>query len=440
MLCICSLLVFIPLSFAYDTSEYVNEFSNDGEFCEPIDFFEYQQWNQRWWPFSHYSRAFPVFYQCCKNNECVAVIVDLNAKDLLKDEYFNELIDLNYIKYSLSSGNLTKTYFVSNGLDSCFPYGGEHLRKGSLNLVADTAEQIASVQKTKTAKQVSNVIYFARSLELISPFNVADFALSVTCNYNNAKIKKSIEKLAECNLYLSNIQNNFARTGYVYRLDTCFDEARLNLNEYHENEIAKIKNVVDKTANVLYVIYDFLRGLFEYPLELRTNLSIEKTEYELAERISAEIAGKKAYIHNSDRERIFLNYANRIMEKRDKFNKKADIINQKITSVGNKIPNPIEVVFSDIFYEPNYNLSSARDLVDFSSKNYDYCSKLFSEVKYNSAVRCLNDSENNINNADSIITKEIAINRKFDERWNFIGFSIVVFAIVSYILNLRRRS
>jgi hypothetical protein len=85
-------------AFAYDTSEYLEEFSNEGEVCQAIDIFEYHQLDPQWWNNNYISQTIPVFYQCCKDDSCTTIIVDFKEKGLMRDKSYKELIDLNYIK------------------------------------------------------------------------------------------------------------------------------------------------------------------------------------------------------------------------------------------------------------------------------------------------------------------------------------------------------
>ena len=162
-----------------------------------------------------------------------------NINKLYSTNYYKELIDLNFIKYSINQGDLTKSSFVTKGVNSCYYHGEDKLRDESLNLVADTAEEIVTGQNTKQTKQVAKAIKTARALDIISPFNLANFGVSVACKFNNDKIKKAIEKISECNLYLSNIQGHYAQTGYVYTLGNCLDVARANFKDYHDDGFSK---------------------------------------------------------------------------------------------------------------------------------------------------------------------------------------------------------
>jgi hypothetical protein len=418
---IFALLIFLALNvtsvLAYDTSEYLEEFSNNGETCDAIDIFEYNQYDPQWWSANHFSQTIPVFYYCCKEDYCTTIIVDLKNKQLMKDDYYLELIDLNYIKYSMNVGNLTKTSFVSKGLDSCHYHGQDKLNQESLNLVADTAETIALTQKTKQAKQIVDAVRTARALEIVSPVSLADLGISVACHYNDKKIKVAIEKIAECNLYLSHIQNNYAQTGYVYILDTCLDEARENFKEYRETDVAKIKNVADKTINIFAAIFNFFKDLFENPTNLNADFKVEKTEYEIAGEIYDEIKDKKLYLHNPHKNAIFEKYAKRIIQKRNDYNKTKINTSLAYAIAYKNKPNMIKLFFSDIFNEPNYNLSEANQLYTNAKVTYKSCETMYAQVKYNSAIKCMNIAKQGFDASTDIFKRENLIERSFDERW-----------------------
>lgn len=423
----------IALVSAYDTSEYIKEFSNEGETCEAIDVFEYHQYEPTWWSSNHFSQTIPVFYHCCKEDYCTTIIIDLNGKSLMKNDYYFELIDLNYIKFSMNNGNLTKTSFVSMGLNSCYYHGSDKLNQESLNLVADTAETIALTQKSKKAKQVVDVVKTARALAIVSPFSIANFGLSVACDYNNKKIEDAIEKIAECNLYLSNIQNHYARTGYVYKLDTCLDEARADFKEYRDMDLSKIKNVADKTINIIAAIINFLKGLFEDPTNINADFSVEKTEYEIAGEIYNEIKDKELYLHNPYKNNVFEKYAARIIQKRNDYNKTKIEANFAYTISYNNKPNSINVFFSDIFNEPNYNLSEANQLYKSTRAAHNSCELMYKQTKYNSAIECMSIVNQGYDSSNLVFERENEIVREFDNRWKTALIVIAILLIVFFL-------
>ncbi len=423
-------LVFVSLVNAYDSNEYLNEFSSDGESCDAIDIFAYKQVEKRWWNKYHLSQTIPVLYYCCKGEECVAIFADVQGKSLMIDYSYYELIDLNYIKYSIAQGNLTITSFVSTGIDSCYYHGGDKLMSETINLVADTSEKIALTQKTKKAKQVVDFVRTTRSLNIINPLNLADFGLSVACKYNNNKIKKAIEKLTECNLYLSNIRNNYAEAGYVNRLETCLDTAREDFEIYRQDKLAIAKHRLDKSANFIKEVFKF--NILEF--------NVADTEYDTAGKIYEEIKDKKLYIHNPRKESIYQKYASRILSKRANYNIIRTEVENQIIHISNITPNFLTLFFTDLFYEPNFNISQGKKLLSDSKKAFYYCDQLRAQDKYNSAIACQKETNNWIKDSTKIVEQEISISRHLDQRWKtaLIALAILITAFIFikfFILN-----
>lgn len=427
-------IVLVPTASGLDYNEYIDEFGNEGEVCSPADIFEYHQFDPKWWDSDYFSQTIPVFYQCCKNNECVVVIIDIMNKQLLYDDSVKELLDLNYIKNSLRSGVLSETYFVNSGTSLCNSYGGDELNKETLNLVAGSAEEIASAQKTKQGKQVITLVRTAKALEIVSPFSALDFGLSTVCSYNNQKIKRAVEALAECNLYLNNIEKNFARSGYVYQLNSCFVVARNSLKEYQGSHIAKAKFLADEATGVIDMllrpVINIILNLFSgntLPVELKAP---EETEYEIALKVYKEIEPKQAYLGQPEKENIFNRYILRINEKNNEYLQEYSRIHGRVEALDSRVPAWINREVTDVFYEPNYNISTGISLLQEASITLDDCSKIYYEYRYNSAMNCLQSAESNYNGAESLISKEIVNKRIFDTNWIYFVLSILLLLIL----------
>jgi hypothetical protein len=294
----------------FETEDYLTEFNNEGEQCVALDVFHFEQWEPTWWKNNRFVSRVPVYYQCCQDDDCTVIIIDISKGDLLKDVSFRELVDLNYIKYALSEGNLSENRFISEGLDTCYFHGKKEFSQETLNLVADSAEVIARTRKTKQAQQVITVIKTARSLELVSPVSLADLTFSAACTFNNKKLEKAMETLASCNQYLRNINNNYAQSGYVYGLNNCFIEARSQLLHYREGWFAKLKHGSD-------LFFNFWRDLSTRPLDMFSE-GITDTEYDLAGVIEEKIKNEQLFLHHPKKESIFNKYATRILQKKSR--------------------------------------------------------------------------------------------------------------------------
>ncbi|MCK4797051.1 MAG: hypothetical protein KAT05_06690 [Spirochaetes bacterium] len=427
-------LLLTPVAFCTSVDDYMHEFGNEGETCTVVDTFVYNQKDPKWWDDNYYSETVPVFYNCCDNDDCTVIAIDIKNKELLYDDSFKELINLNYIKYSLSVGNLSTTYFVNKGLNSCVFHGRKKLSKESLNLAADVTEDVARLQKSKHSSQVIQMIHTAKSLNIISPFSAVDFGISRICSYNNKKLEKAVSRLATCNLYLENIRNNYARTGYVEELDNCFVQAKIDLEDYHEDYIAKGKYHVDKTANIIsyffHGIYSVINFLLNNSGNINLNLSIEKTEYELAEDISKSIENKQVYLHNPKTEEIFDKYTLRIIWKSIEYDLKYYPLKNNLSSLKYKTPNILEIYTNDIFYEPNYNISEGISLLNEADEELKKCDNLYKQHKYNTAIFCIDEITPYHNNAELIILKESNVERTFDIRWYYLFATVIIILVI----------
>ncbi len=423
------LVLLLLISFCTaEPEEFLNEFSNYNETCQIIDFFVYQ--------IGFFSKKVPVLYNCCNQDDCTTIILDTNNNQLVPTEEFKELIHLNFIKYSLDNGNLTISSFTSHGMDACYFHGDDELRKETMNLVGETAEEIALAKKSKKAQQVVTTVRTAKAIEIISPFSIVDFSLSVACHYNNKKIKVAVEELLRCNLYLSNIRSNYAQKNYVMELNLCLDKARENFAIYKDSKVALVKHGIEKVGNAI-------TAAFRWVNDPASNFEMEDTEYETASRIYNEIAEKELFLYNSHVEEITTKYLVRINEKSNHYASiKNELLNQ-LNALSKISPNLITLIYEDIFFEPNHNISidiSTKNLVE---NNIDGCDRLFSDLKFNSAINCLINNDHIINQSHTNIQKDQETVRFFDPRWKhtlIIGAIIISVAAILILFIMFRRN
>lgn len=430
------LLLILPLTSAGDSNEYVSEFNNEGETCSLIDIFYYDELRPTFWNANHLTGTTPAIYLCCKTGECVGIIFDIYHQNFLYDSSVQEIIDLNYIKYSLQTGELSQYEFISKGIDVCRPFGKKKLNEQTISLVAKTTESIALMQETKKAKQVADTVKLARSVNLISPLNLAEFGVSVACNIQNKKLETALETLSECNLYLENIANAKARSGYVMDLNYCLTKAREELYIYLNSDGAKIKHGLDKTVNVVGGFFTFLSDITNKPNEAH-EFTIEETEYEIAQKVYSEIKDKEVFLHNPNKDKIFGKYVNRILQKRKDYDSLKISVDIKIENLTQITLSSTKQFFTNLFYEPNYNLGEGRTYFDISKFKLKECNKLFEKYKYNSAIECLNEVNNYQGYADPIINREASIQRVFDWRafLIFVAIIIIILFILYYLKN-----
>jgi hypothetical protein len=429
-------LVILASSFvSASVNDYLDEFNNGEETCQALDAFYYSEYQDSF--INYHKSTAPVIIQCCISEECTAVIFDLHNQQLLYDRSVKEIIDLNYLKFQIQSGNISKTYFVSEGANSCYFHGKDTLNQETANLVAQTTEEIALIVNTKKAKQVADTIKVARAVEIFSPFAIADFGLSYACNFQNKKLNKAVETLGTCNQYITDIGNNYAKSGYINSLSGCFTTARLELKDYYDNSISQVKCGLDKGINAVKGFWDWLTGLSKG--NANAKLTVEKTECELAKEIANEIKDKEILLHHPRREGIFQEYANRINQKRADFNTQSIITNNAIIDIKNITPSWLKIIWNDMFYEPNYNLSEEKQIISKLNGQVRSCDKLYKQLKYNSAINCLQNIETNISTMKDKIIDENNTERKIDH--NIIGWIIgilIALAVGYYILHKER--
>lgn len=431
ILCLILVCIFlVPFSLALEPSDYLKEFNNQGETCQVADIFHYQQWEPIWWQNNRYVSTVATIYQCCEEEICVAIPIDIQSGNLLHDISVKELIDLNFIKSELHEGNLSETYFVNEGLDTCYFHGKKELTQESLNLAADTAEAIAATRNAKQAKQVVTVIKTARTLEILSPFSIADFSLSVACTFNSKKLEIAIETLATCNLYLRNIKNNFAQSGYTSELSRCYDKARGELKEYLESDLAKSKHYTDKTGN-------FFHDLFTDPSKMLKEGEITDTEYEIAKAIYDNIPTQQILLTHPRKDEVFQKYVDRILQKQGAYIVINNPVQERINTLEEESPWKVEIWFSDIFTNPNFNITEGSSNLEKAKRDMIECRVLYNQNKFNSAIKCVEQAEVHLAQAEPIIQREINFKRSFDQQWIIIGIGIIIFVAVAIYL-LRR--
>lgn len=416
-----------------EVNEYSNEFSNFGESCFAIDSFVYIE-SEPGILWKNQIEKLPVFYQCCKEQECTNVIIDLKNKNFFKETSYKELLDLNFIRSQISSGTLSETYFINNGLSLCDYYGDDKLGKETVNLAADASETILQTQKSKEFKQIISAIEAARMAKIVSPFSIVDFSVGSVCKYNNDKLKKSVELLAKCNSYLRNIRNGITENGYVSSLNICISQAKTDLKSYLDDAVSKMKNLADNVANFIKFFYD----IFSH-LDKPGQQKMEDTEYETAQKIYSELQNKQVFLNNPYKESIYRKYVTRIDQKNTEYFKNLNTTENNIKILREKIPSEIIIYLNNIFKNPDYKKETLDSVKDFEI-SLDKCKVFYSELKFNSAIKCLEDSEVSYKSKISVVENELNIdkNREYDVGVIFLVSSIV-FTTIFLFLGARKK-
>lgn len=273
-----------------------------------------------------------------------------------------EIIDLNYIRYNLHNGNLSENYFDIKGLDLCNYFTLSDLRGESLNLASEVVESGVLMAQTGKTYQVSKTINTARKAGVIGKFNPTIFISSVACGYDNKKLKIALEVLAQANSYLSNINYGYSQEGYVNSLTNSISSAKYYLDEYIKSPVAMVRGGTNWFLNAL----KFLFGTAMNPTEKQ---EIEKTEYQIAQEISGAITNYNFYLSNPNKEEIILKSNKRVNLKTNQFYMKYNPFLERYNSVKNINPYALNILFTNVFFNPNYNLSTGKDCFNNAKLN-----------------------------------------------------------------------
>jgi hypothetical protein len=402
--------------------EYLHEFSNNNETCEVIDYFVYDYSCPWFFNSDRLCSTVPTFYRCCTNDKCTTVIFDLQSKKFFRDSSSVELIDLNYIKYSLRNGNISQTQFQLTGFDVCSYFGSKEIKQESVNLAASAAESISPlVLEAERAKNVKNLVQNARKIGIVSKFNPSTLVAGFTCNYNSKKLNIAVESLANTNAYLSNINNNYAREGYISGLSSEIDIARTNLKSYVESPVSMIRGTTNWLANV----FVWLFNLSSHPGKIPEG--IPKTEYQVAQDAYAQVNSYNLYIHNPNNANILVAQNSRISEKNSSFIYEYNIFNKEYQEVKKIKPSFLTVLFTDVFKNPNYNLSYGNSFFKEASRLKDSGERNYHLNKFNSAIENISNAGSYLNLSQEIYLREQGVKR---------NYSIWPFFIIAFLIAL----
>lgn len=416
LICIFSFGI-VNANFAED---YKDEFSIDGETCEILDVFVYDISNPWFFNSQRKYTTYPVIYHCCKEDECIPVVFDGNHKTFLHDSYMKEIIDLNYIRASLHNGDISENYFQVSGLDLCTYFGFKDAKKQTLNLASGVVESGALMVGTRSAYQVSNTISTARKVGLIGKFNPTSLVAGVGCGYDNKKLNIAIENLALLNAYLNNLNDGYSQEGYVSNLTNAVSLSKYYLDEYVKSPTAMVRG----SANFILNIF---KGLFSFSQNPNEDLEFDKTEYQIAQDTLREISGYNFYLNNPNNERIITESNHRVTMKSQQFEEIYLSFMGQYSKVYSLKPNFIKVLWTNIFYSPNYNLTEGISCLDNLTRDKEMAEEYYSENKFNSAINKINNSNSLFNCSEEVFIREVSIKRNFDKNW-------VYFVILSFLL------
>ena len=117
------------------------------------------------------------------------------------------------------------------------------------------------------------------------------------------------------------------------------------------------KHGTDSTINFFHAVWNFFVNLSSNSEKAISEFHIEETEYDIAGKIYDEIKDKKLYLYNPNKQTIWDQYSSRIIQKRSEFSIVESKVSKTRSDIDNFAPNPIGIHITNIFFEPNYNIS-----------------------------------------------------------------------------------
>jgi len=427
MFCVMLILVITLFSLnsvnAKVSDDYLNEFSISGETCQVLDSFVYDIANPWFFNSERKYTTTPIIYNCCKNESCVSIIFDGNHKTFINDDYMREIIDLNYIRYNLYNGNLSENYFEVKGLDLCNYFGFSEAKKQTLYLASDVVETGATMVGTERAYTVANTINTARKVGIIETFNPALLVAGVGCGYDNKQLNKALENIVLLNSYLKNINYGYSQEGYVKNLTNSIALSNYYLEEYLKSPTAMIRGGANWFLNAF-------KFLFQVSMKPTEKHEIEKTEYQLAQEVQRQVSGYHFYISNPNRESVITKNDERINLKSSQFLMNYNPLAEQFRNVSSLKPSFLKVVFTNIFFDPNYNLSYGHTCFNSAKSSIQSAEKDYNELRFNSGINSLKGVTENLTCANEIFIRENLIERNFDKLWLIL---IIVMGLIIFI-------
>lgn len=407
------------------SEEYINEFNIAGESCEVIDYFVYDIKCPSFFNSERYCNTVPTIYACCNQDLCTTIIFDLKNKIFLEEKYNSEIVDLNFIKYSLNNGNISETQFNLKGFDICSSFGYNEIGQESINVAASAAESISPFLEVEKARKIEKTIQVARNIGVVNKFNPAVLAASVTCTYNSEKLNQAIESLANTNAYLLNIKNNYAKEGYIYGLTTQIDLAKANLKIYLDSPVSMARGAANWFVNAISALFKFASN------SSSGKIDIEKNEYQLALEAQSQLSGYNLYLHNINNAQILTKQNARVNTKISNYNSEYSLLSTNYLRVKNLKPSFITVLFTNFFMDPNYNLSEANSYFATAKQSKGIAENSIKVYKFNTALSYMNQSSNYFSLSEPLYLREHQIERKLD-LWPL--FLAVLFFVLGYFV------
>lgn len=431
-LLLCLLFLLIVPAFAVDPSIYLGEFNNTNETCTMVDTFTYRQEG-----FIFSRDIQPVIYYCSGNSTSAVVVYDPSNNLFPEESRLGEIVDANYIRWGLQTGNLSFHYFGdTEGFCSIIDAQGK-LSQETLNVAAATTEKVASYYKTAEASAVIGGIDLAKSVGVVSAVDPKAIAIGVSCYYLGGKVKDITQKLANCNSLLGNFANGVVWSGDVGRLEYCVNDVRQEMKDYLDSQVRQVVNVVD-------TLFNFFIG---WPIKLLTTslnggnigqVGIGKTEYDTISGIYGSSQFDAAYFHNPYNDQIIQSQAARLLEKVNAYSAVNSEVKTEFEELNRVNPNGITIFFSDLFLEPNYNLNAAKEGYYRISSTLPQCGALYDESRFNSALDCLETIQAQIQPTEEAFKEELSVKRVFDKRWLAVPIALLSGSLLFVLLKIKK--
>lgn len=432
LLVLMSILLAVP-TMALSADEYSNEFNNPGETCVLENYFNYWTPQPNFFHSDNHKLTVPVIYRCCtSSNDCLKIIFDLQNQELMSDNYVAEVADLSFIQQNLENGNISEeNYLLDSAFDVCSYFGTSKLRQEAVNLGGQTAHEIKPVLSTKVQQFVTQSLSAGKTLGVIKELNPTDLVISATCYLDQKSLKKAFEKITECKGYLHNIRNRDVVAGQVNILKNCDAEAENILKEYTQSTLSQIRHAANKVGNTIAGAVSYINSLTKNPSSSVPPLKIADTEYELAQKALSKLKEQSPYLADPQLEDTLAKYRLRIGQKQSITERGLLSSKENYLQVKNQYPSILSLFFTDLFYEPDYNLSNAENLLEQAEISINQGNEFLKQFKYNSAIKALENANTLLPPAEEEVKRELTTGRTFDKRWIFgvilIGSAFFVF-------------
>jgi len=421
------IIMFMQIISAKTVSEeYSEEFNLNGETCQIIDAFVYDISDPWIFYSSHKMRTVPVIYQCCFENEsCTPIIFDVENKIFFNKKYTSEIIDINYIRHNLNNGNLSLNYFEVSGLDICDYFGMGNIKTESVNLASEVVSSGAVALGTEKAYQVAKTINTAKKVGIIGSFNPTNLVVGIACGYDDKKLKGALEILGQSNYYLSNINQGYSQEGYVKNLSAAMSLSKIYLDDY-------LRSLTAIARGGTNLIINFFKAIFDFSTQKKNTLEVDKIEYQVAQDVLKQLHSNEPLLQNPNNQRIVQENLDRITLNTQRVNEVYSLFVLEYNKYKEIVPSKISIFLTNLFFEPNYNISEGKDCFS-NSKYYKILSeKLYSQNKFNSVISMISKANESLDCSKPILERESQVERGFD--WEI---AIILLLIILVFLILR---